>query len=341
MAKLILDFENNEYYIGSRSQDVDYSGIQGVSNVKDALDYIIGQIGEGGGSTPLSNHLNILILGNSYSCDSFGYLPFILKAYGITVTVGIYVRPGGTLNLLYSEYATAQGAFFFIDTRTDLYWTQPTSPGPKGLVQYAHNNNFHWDMIVMQQASSDAVTGTTFSHAEDIVKLINADMDGSYVLGWNINHTRKKNIDGNVDESLDNPSAVLANCADVCESLPVDIVFPYGTAIFNARQNQTLAALGGGGNLWSYDMVHLNEGFPCYLANLATAEALFKKFYPQFSVLGDRNYATSDWVADNHISVTIDRVGSPTNADFSATNCYLAQKAAIMAVRNPFEITTI
>lgn len=277
-------------------------------------------------------HLRICIIGNSYTADSFMYLPFILKNYGITIEVGCYIRSSGTLQNAVNEWSTGasgvSSAFYYINTKTKTSWqTISTAASPQMAVKYRD-----WDIVVLQQGSEASVDYATYSYARQLIGLILDNVGKPVVFGWNININRASS--GSDYEAV--ADTILSNISKVCEKEPMSIIFPYGTAIFNARTNQTLAAIGAGGNLWYSDKVHLQEGLPCYIANLANVEAIFRKFFPHLGVMGDTTRPTDAMISSWAVKST-----NGSSVGVTEANCRLAQICAVQANNYNFEIKTI
>ena len=277
-------------------------------------------------------HLKICIIGNSYTADSWMYLPFILKNYGITIEVGCYIRSSGTLQNAVNEWSTGassvSSAFYYINTKTQTSWqTISLSASPQMATRYTN-----WDIMVLQQGSEASVDYSTYSYARQLEGLILDNVGKPVKFGWNINHNRASS--GSDYEAVGN--TILSNISRVCEKEPMSMIFPYGTAVFNARTNQTLAAIGAGGNLWYSDMVHLQEGLPCYIANLANVEAIFREFFPHLSVMGDITRPTAA-----NISAWAVKSTNGTSVGVTEANCRLAQICAVLANNYIFEIKTI
>lgn len=287
----------------------------------------------GGGNISVSAgqlHLKILVIGNSYTADSFSYLPFILKNYGITIEVGMYVRGGGSLENQVDEWNTTSNTLYYINTKTQTAWQTLLGYGPKKAVQYKQ-----WDIVTIQQGSVASVDYANYvPYARNLIELIRDVVSYPVTLAWNININRASS--GSNYHAIANQ--ILANIENACQREPINLIFPYGTAVFNARTNQTLAAIGGGGNLWASDQVHLQEGLPCYLAAITNVQALFDRFYPQYSVVGDTLGATITQSLINTWGVPSQN-GSCTG--ISQANCRLAQIAAVLANRFKFNIKTL
>ena len=273
-------------------------------------------------------HLKVLIIGNSYSQDSWCYLPFMLKNYNITISVGISCIYGSSLQTHATSWNSNSSTFFYIDTRTDSAWKTVGTYSSANIVKYTD-----WDIILLQQQSTASVTESTYQpYAHTLVGYILDAATKPVKIGWNINI----NPASAGDDYTAIAKQILANIKTVTDAEPVNFISPYGTAVFNARTNETLAAIGDGGNLWASDKLHLQEGLPCYLANLTSMQALFDMFYPWLSVLGETTRPTQ---------TMIDTWGVPgqngTCTGVSDEACRLAQYCAIAANKDKFNITTI
>lgn len=318
------------------------------------------------------SHLKILLLGNSYGSDAWSYVPFILKNYGITCEIYMYWRGGISLDDLVTFWEETQfqdtttaiqasGAYrylYHIDTRTDTCWAgndglllinEPALPRKSAKELCAMGG---WDIITLLQFSGYTVDYRTFEpYVSQIIDLIREVNDESFNLGFQMSWTRPVQITparpivNNLPES-DNPTANLASHLSNDKTEPFSITFPCSTAVFNCRQNSDLAQIGSSQyhNLWCSDDVHLEEGLPCYIAACAIVQALFDKYWPDKSILGDPTRPTDENVRAWKIPwAQLPKSGNTILPITSVTdnNCYLAQKAAILANKYKFEINSV
>lgn len=275
----------------------------------------------GGSSTPVSP-LKILVIGNSYSCDSFSYLPFILKdSFGINIELGVYYRGGATTDDYLEKYTQNKydDVYFSINTATQSSWsTYSSSYTPQTAVL---SNT--WDMIVLQQGSASSYDISNYASVQALYNRIKADAPYDFVLGWNINHIRTNQF----GENNENWKNVLG----CCKLQPATFVFPYGTAIFNVMEKYKDIPSTGAYLMYNN---HLNEGLPCYLAAIANIQAIFDRYYPGLSVLGDTFEPN-----------TTQRMGGSQAHgniyEMSADNRYVCQCAAILANKDKFNVNPI
>lgn len=337
-----IRYEGNTYdlrdaLVGMRSSD---NGADADLNICDENGNVLLELAGGHIRTKNFNsrevqgrHLKICIIGNSYTADSWMYLPFILQSYGIGIEVGCYVRSSGTIKNAVDEWATGSSsvssAFYYINTAAGMtaWQTISTAASPQMAATYTD-----WDIVVLQQSSEASLTFSTYTYARQLEGLVLDSIGKPVMFGWNININRASS--GSDYTAVAN--TILGNISNICQREPIDIIFPYGTAIFNARTNSTLAAIGAGGNLWYSDNVHLQEGLPCYIACLANVQALFNRFYPNLSVMGNVTRPTAA-----NISAWAVKSTNGSSVGVTEANCRLAQVCAVLAAKYNFEIKTI
>ena len=324
--------------------------------------------------TTENKHLNICIFGNSYSADSWAYVPFILRKYGITCNIHFYYRGSGSVDRLVAEWEdrSATGLDDFgrshvrrythIDTRYEYAWeTVKTGISAKDVLEMVNDNpNFDsWDLIVLNAGSrSQSFTvapgnGDPRKGAEPYLRqaidLINASYNGRYHLAWFEDYTSFDGYAGDATmgypaitpEEMDNRVGVLKSTETIIGAEPFDLIIPAGSAVFNARTNASLAstALSVTGNLWCSDKIHLQAGIPNYIANCTVVQSIFNKFYPHLSILGENTRITDELIAKYACPFITSWCGSVM--DSTELLYELGQKAAFMACKYPYDITPI
>ena len=330
-----------ECYGRYRNSDDSLSSLATLQYDVDSLKEDVDSLKESNVDNKHLNHIRFLVFGNSYSCDSFGYVPFILNELGITCEIYLYVRDACSLRDMYNHWesdsandtetdgihaGTYARKVFHIDTRTDSAWSNTTRVSMKTCLEYGN-----WDFISMQQWSAYSIDESTYEPwLSLVIDLIRQSIDKPTPLAWNGVCTRP---------TADEPQQGLDAMKNaVYKKHPFDFIIPYGTAIFNARTNETLAKIGNyaNHNLWHSDGQHLQDGLPCYIASLTVCEAICNKFFPQYSVMYDKLRIT-DTMVNNWV---VPQRNLPV-VGITEENCLLAQKCAIMANKFPFEITNI
>lgn len=282
--------------------------------------------------TPPEN-LKILFLGNSFTTGTFSYLPFMLKNYGINITIHILYEGGAGINTYNSGWTSANKTMYSINTETDTEWTTTNNQAASAVVA-----SKEWDMIVLQQGSSDSYTWSNYSNLASLIsKVKNAATNPAVKIGWVINHLgTSKFVNG-----TDNRPNVLVCAKKAVDDNSIDFVFPYGTAIFNLQDKYPTL---GDGTYMTYDTLHLQEGFPSYCGASANLQALFEGFYPGLSIADDifipdtthRNNASGhvkgDIIGMDGLSITTEKWAMASR---------IAHFAALSANRDKFTINKI
>lgn len=288
-------------------------------------------------------HLKILLLGNSYTSDAWGYVPFILKQYGITCEIYLYWRGALSLDDLvrfwestdtYDETSpqASDGAYrylYHIDTRLSEQWKTLSIKSAKELVAMGG-----WDVIQLQQWGRYSMDNSyTNPYFEQVVSLIRKSYNKPFVLAWQMAWIRV------VDMTDLNKNKNLLVAETINKEHCADIVFPCATAIFNCQANSSLASIGDSTyhNFFSSDNVHLEEGLPIYAVGCTIAETLLKRFFPIASILGNTLRPTASDIS----SWNVPQQQMPISGEITSItdeNCYLVQKAAIIANKYPYEI---
>lgn len=283
-------------------------------------------------------HINICVLGNSYSDDAFSYVPFILKEYGITCKIHIYYRGSLSLHDLDEQWednasvgkADLDGAnhtrlHFSIDTREQNKWKKENLISAKDILHLEK-----WDIVSIQQGGRRAkFIDTYYPYLQNVINRINTECPYSFSLAWFMAYNSARD-NANV-ESLSTQRAIT-------EEFPFDIVFPVAASVFSCQTHPILSELGDSKykHMYASDDVHLQEGLPCYAAALVVSQTIIQMFFPEKTVIGDRIRPTQQWIRDiNGITPNGESIGVDED------NCLLAQKAAMNAVNHKFEITPI
>lgn len=408
---------------------------------KECVDKLIEAAGD-------KRHLNIMIFGHSYASDCWGYVPFILKSYGITSNIYLYYRGDDSIYRLVQEWndTGANGIdewgmshmrrLMHIDTRVQNEWdNQVSGYSPKMVLELANDPSTgigHWDIITLQTAPTDVylIKAPTDGNPQkgyepytrQAIELINASYKKPYSLAWFCSYTRIAPLAHGAypvvsSDTFDNRIDTLRAAETICRNEPFEFVIPEAAAVFSARTHHRYAvpqasaysasstyALGDYvlyddtvgstthhnlyycrvaittaeawnsdhwslvqvdyngtdpidtglaspivsdlGNLWFSDGVHLQNGIPRYIANLVVCQSIFKKFFPELSVLGDQTRLDVAWLSIRNLPTPSIHGGNNLNRNRGLLcldeDLYgLAQKCAVAAVEHPFDITPI
>lgn len=275
--------------------------------------------------------IKILVVGNSYSCDSFSYVPIILKTLGINVEIGILYHSGCKLEEHWDNRAAANYYIFHHFPSANGKWeSSSNSAYNKSLndgLDYAD-----WDVVVFQQSSARSVDYSTFQpFLNDLISLVATKLP-NVKIGWNLTHSW---ADGNanygviypsITEHLGMDAAIKSAVEHVIAETAVELIFPYGRALHYARENDTLDALGDGGEMCYSDKTHLQEGIGCLVASYANAEAILRFLGSKKTVLGDETDIDATFLSNYAIP---EQHG--TSVGSTAANRLIAQRCAVMA----------
>lgn len=285
-----------------------------------------------------AKHVNICVLGNSYSNDAFSYVPFILKEYGYTCKIEIYYRGSMSLHDLdeqwydNSQYGLADldgknhiRLHFSIDTRNQTKWKKGSVVNAQTVV-----SSQKWDIISIQQGGSRAQFIETYDpYLQKVIDRINEAHPEPYQLAWFMAYNRAS--DNANQESLDTQK-------EICRQYPFNLVIPVASAIFSCQEHEVLSELGDSKykRMYASDNVHMQEGLPCYVAALTVAETIMQSYFHSGSVIGNSIRPTDKWIKSIN-GITPD--GNSTGV--TEANCALAQQAAVNAYFHKFEITPL
>lgn len=315
--------------------------------------------------TPLktNKHLSILIIGNSHSSDSWVYVPFILKNYGITCEIYWSYRGAGSLDRWVAEWTdrddrgydpwggTHVRRFTHIDTRyTDSWDDVEQGYSTKDVVEMA--SAIKLDLIVIQSVTDTQAESRSENRLgiepsmRQLLSLITESYTRPFVLGWftSIPVVRPINYGGyNIPTAdRDDRIGLIKTTEAVMANEPVDLLFPVGTAVINARTNSDLSSknVSNIGNLFYTDGLHLQHGVPCYIANATIVESLFRKFFPEYSILNDQTRVRDDTLHTTTWRCPFEANHGSIKQTGTDEQLYkLAQKCAISACNNPYDIT--
>lgn len=289
--------------------------------------------------------IRMLLIGNSATDDALSYVPFIMQNMGVDVEyqIGIAMMSSSTLEDHLDNFENETAAYGF------RLYTEGTSwqNYPSKTIQWMLDN-YQWDIVSLQQAAPQKID-TYQPYLNQLINLISGYVDYPIKFIWYQTHIFSAQSNGGAPRSeatiteyyeaeAEYTKSILANT--LCE-----YVVPVSTAIQNARGIIALKTIGdyadnpnnktGFGYLNYYDGVHLQEGLPCQIAAYTFILAILDIYgFKEYSINGETTRVTSDWTQGKNIpSPHGDPVGSTDE------NCLIAQKCAIMAIKNPFEVT--
>ncbi len=271
------------------------------------------------GYVPSEQAIKILSIGNSFSQDSVYYLNEIAKAAGVKVIVGNLYNSGCSLER-HLKYAKS-------DEKAYTYYKWNS----KGMKEYKNKTmknailDEDWDYITLQQASAESGIYDTFQpYLNELIDYIeelstNPDLKLALNMTWAYaSKSPNNNFDYYKRNQITMYNSIIDAYKQASDETGIDIIIPCGTAIQNARNNKYLRT---SADELTSDGYHLGYGLARYIVGLT----FFQKI-----IVENENI---------DINLSKDVAFFPDTKDCTEELASLAKKAAINAVKNPFEIT--
>lgn len=273
--------------------------------------------------------VKVLSIGNSFSHDAFSYVPFLMKDIDpeMELTLAIAAIGGCTVE----QHAT------FSQTNEEKYDYHKYIPGA---TTWHHEGPISvkkaiqdeaWDIIIIQQQSERSQRYDTYQpYLNNFIDYIFKTVNKPVKLVWHLTPS----YGHEPFEGLDMYRRIAICAQQVLKDTPVEFVIPNGTAIQNARGTY-LKELGDKGHL-SGDNLHMQEGLPRQIEAYTTILSLLKLTGREYiSIYGNKTICSDEWLEGKKTWTTGKSVGSVLE------NLETAQKCAIMAMKNPFEVSEI
>lgn len=289
-----------------------------------------------GNSFITDNDVSILVFGTSFSYSTLGYLPRILKDLNpsINLTLGILYRSGASVQDHIDLFSTdtAYTEYSEYDFCSEKWINVDSTITAKNALDIRK-----WDYICIQQGWA-----ATIADFNTLSEMIMNYVD--YPFSFLVNMPQANGAgcyNPPSEEQSDTMFNLIAqNAENLKDSYIASDVIPGGTAVQNARHIESLKNIGTYGYLCDDTIGHLQNGLgplvSGYAASYKLLELIGKKqkmycqpWNPTDSYLGSSNYNL--WTATSHGSCV-----GVTDA-----NKLLAQKCALAAIKDPFNITTI
>lgn len=288
--------------------------------------------------------LNILAMGNSFTQDSFAYLPPVLNEllpeYDITYCVG-YTSSGSITNQV--DLIDNDGVFTVLN-----YWRAGATSWTRWLGGGSNEKHFSdaipladkWDIVYLQPASSlsePAFTDNVITPAREFLRRMQR------ILGYPFTFIMGQWL---VPTSSLFPT-MAAQMEHLREAVGVNEVWPIGTGIENARTNMYFQALGDGGNM-TFDGQHQQSGIPALISTYVVAECFMRYLRRNGNSIYSASWIPTD---DNTIAINAQNStgwdpaphpmthGWSVGIDNAGLNVKAAQEIAILAVNNPGSIS--
>lgn len=278
-----------------------------------------------------SQELKVLCIGSSFGQDSVVYAPFIMDelTQNINCTMGIAYSSGASIDNYSTWFDSDTAVSYYKRKLTANAWSSAESKSVKEIL-----TDEKWDIILFNQSAYDGGVESTFSNFNSLI-----DKVANYVMSQNeksvkFGYTMPQRALGYASRYT---YADMISCVEhILDTTPIEFFIPCGTAIETAR-GTSLNSIGDSGGL-TYDSTgHLQEGLPVLLSSYVTALKLLELCgINNVGVMGNTIRPTAAWVTSHAIPGQ-----NGTSTGVTDSNCLLAQKCAIAAIKKPTETSVI
>lgn len=331
MINGIMGMPSDDYY--AMNADLDDSGEVNVVDITSLINSIM----QGNHRDLLDGGLNILALGNSFACDAYSYVPYVLQQSMPfeDVYFGILYHGAGSLMNHYNNHMVNKEPYdtYYNFNATGNWHAMGGNVASVDSILTSRD----WDIVLLQQFSDQSRNYYYYQpYFNNLVDSIKSKVPGAHI-GWLINPSYADGfIVGSDTYSSDSMFVDVAQCAQrLLNETELDFVIPAGTAIQNARHT-SLDALGKFGHL-SFDGRHLQDGLPCLIEALTVAQTL-ADYIGEDAPVEDVDLAVTDSWATN--TAVIPQFAGPV-IGMSASQVRLGKKCVKAAIENPLEVTLV
>lgn len=296
-------------------------------------------------SQEMRKSLKVLCFGNSFTEDSMGYVPMILKniAPEVDVTIGIAYIGGCSLQ----QHLANLKSEAFNDGQTDyaprLYtyhlsedngaWTTGYDKSAETIL-----GDRKWDVVTFQQNGAQSYlewAQVIWPYLKELFKLVARKTTTPVKCGWLLT----QGAYGASDAGFEKYWRGTADNARKTAEATGCIIFPYGTAVQNLRKTDLRTLGDGSAHNLTVDNGHLQEGIGCYCAALTNALKILQLLgIEKTGITGDDTEISEAAIAGMNVPGC--HLGTGI-IGMTADNRYLAQLAATVAIANPYCLTDI
>lgn len=287
--------------------------------------------------------INICVIGNSFTLDSFQYVPAIARDLGVSINI-VQIYKGGSATWQISTYKdilvdnTASFNIYQYD-HNSTSWSviKNNNSGKFSDVKALYN---HFDFVIINQYSVANVSEVdTVEPSQLLVTwLVQDPVFKGAKFGFFASPVYANGYENLTTLGFNNSQEMWMAQTEVNKKAILsafDFFIPANTAIENARTNASIDALGTFGHL-SYDGQHLQEGLPCFISAVTSLYVLLEQ------ILG---YKVSTGTAINPDStfLSTENIQGIHGAcvGISNMNKSLAYHCVKAAIEQPYQISVI
>lgn len=325
--------------------DIDRNGTIDISDVTALIDKTITP--DTFPSTPDTkdkpDKLNVIIIGNSFACDAYFYVPFIMRnvAPKLKLTMHIFNQSGATLadqwsilseNKKYRSYHVYNG--------NGVWWSSRANEFSVADILKSNRNSIN--LVLLQQHIVYANDFASFQpYLNNIIKTLKNNIQNNVKIGFLLTPSYpdsswwltviKKGF-----SSTDMYNAMTYSIRKTLDTSDVSLIIPAGTAIQNARTT-ALDTLGK----WQYhhlscDGMHLQDGAPCLIEGYMVSQALLQHMHRSETIWDEKKTLpiTKEWLE----IIGAREVALPVQG-MEPSNIELVKRCVRAALKTPFSIT--
>ena len=285
-----------------------------------------------------ASYCNILLVGNSYTQDEFGYVPALLKEFfpSLRFRIGLLYTGGASLQLHYNNLVNTGNTYHSYSeyTSESTRWEQKSGVRLSDVI-----TKYPWKIVTFQQCSElqdsyDSMQPYIKALMDGYTQKIGAQPVFLYVFP-HVRGARNVKVAQGAGTTAGQFGRYVPIVQNVMNAFPFMAFIPNAIAIENARKT-SLNAMGNGGDMTS-DSTHLQDGLPCLVANYCSFLKLLP-FIGNYSadLTRSRILPTAAWIASQNVPGADNLSVGVTEA-----NRLLAVKCAVKAVQAPFTISTV
>lgn len=272
--------------------------------------------------------LRVLSIGNSFSVDALGYVPFLMAelAPDVDFTLCIAHDPYCSLKKHFENANNGYGYTLYFNVEAQP-WSSRNDMSLASILDLAP-----WDIIIFQQVSYDSYKYSSCQpHLDQLIEWVKNRASTPSAMAWLITLSF---ADGSEQLSKygfnsDGMAQSIGQCAkSIIQETPISLIIPSGTAVQYARHT-SLDQYGQFGHL-TYDGSHLQPGIACLTEAYAATEALLRFKGRTMLIANSRMNIDDNWVVINNIPQSGSLLG------VTEANLALAKQCALQAIDNPY-----
>ncbi len=279
-------------------------------------------------------NLRVLDIGNSYTNDATHYLSQTCTAFKYVTGYSVYtaIRAGASFKSWVDTYNDTDNLSYNVtscvgDKISEI--TEGTGQAGDGSIFRNALKNGKWDLIIIHQLSNYSTNFDNWEseseagYLKELIQILR-ETNPQAAIGTYLIHSYRSSYSGNSEKSsLERWKNIATATKKFCLNYGIDFVIPYGTAVQNLRATSLSDE-----NEFSTDGTHLADGLGDYVAACCYWQSLFAP-RTGIDIIGN-TYRKTD-------------LNESTQGILNITDetALIAQKAAMLAVNNMYQITDV